>query len=134
MPCLRWQWIAVAFVLLTAACGSSGGGQSGKDGGPGPGRDGSSPDGVSLEGSASSDASSEGSKPQADGNSGTESGSDAGVGAGASVLMYHKNVTHDGHYIDPLMTPDAAAGVKIDTTFAGNLTVPSGGVAGTVWS
>jgi hypothetical protein len=48
--------------------------------------------------------------------------------------MYHNNPSHDGHYIDPLMTQAAAANLKIDTSFDGKLTVPTGGVVGTVWS
>lgn len=69
-----------------------------------------------------------------DAGSSDDAASPESTDAGASVLQYHKNATRDGHYIDPLMTQEAAAGLKIDTTFAGDLTVPSGGVVGTVWN
>jgi hypothetical protein len=94
-----------------------------------------------LDGSSSSSdgfsPGTDGSQTQPDGTTvvpGTDSGATSDAGVGASVLQYHLNASRDGHYVDPLMTQTAAAGLKIDTTFAGDLTVPAGGVVGTVWN
>jgi hypothetical protein len=43
---------------------------------------------------------------------------------GASVLMHHLNPSRDGHYIDALMTPAAAASLHVDTTFDGTVNGP----------
>jgi len=107
------RYTIVLGCVTTMACGSSNGTQG---------------DGAS----SASDGSSAGADgSQADAASGTEGGA---VASSASVLQYHRNATRDGHYIDPLMTQTAAAGLKIDTSFAGDLTVPAGGTVGTVWS
>jgi hypothetical protein len=112
----------LAIGSLSAACsgGTSekGGGDAGATGADGaPGTDGAPP--------------ADGMAPGTDANAPPP---DAGSATtGASVLMYHNDPKHDGHYVDPLMTQTAAASLKIDTSFAGNLTVPDGGVAGTVW-
>jgi hypothetical protein len=143
---LRLRWIAVSTGLgaFGVACGSSNGTSPSGDGGPdstvldggtdSPGQnvDGSSrPDGASQDGTLADRA------PGSDATSQDSSVDAATTDAGpvsASVLQYHMNASRDGHYVDPLMTPSAAAGLKIDTTFAGTLTLPPGGVAGTVWS
>jgi hypothetical protein len=115
MAQLRWRWFAVALGSFGAvACGTRNTTNAGEDGGA---------DGASSEASSPG---TDGSPPPLDGASGAD--------AGASVLQYHMNASRDGHYVDPLMTESAAAGLKIDTTFAGDLTVPVGGTAGTVWS
>lgn len=36
----------------------------------------------------------------------------------SSVLQFHKNASHDGHYIEPSFTMAAAAGLHIDTSFS----------------
>jgi hypothetical protein len=58
------------------------------------------------------------------GGGGGHTNSDGGVNAGASVLQHHLNLSRDGHYIDPLMTPAYAAAMQIDTSFDGTIQGP----------
>jgi hypothetical protein len=111
MARFRLEWVFVTLSAISVACSSSNSGA--EDGGT----DGSSPGDAAK------------TRPDA---LETDAGSDAGTSV--SVLQYHMNATRDGHYVDPLMTPTAAAGLAIDTTFAGSLTPPAGGVVGSVWS
>jgi len=139
MTYFRLPCVPLALASIAAVYGCGNGAQLGQDGGGGP--DGSSPSNdSSVPSSDVSSPSSDGSPPP--GNDGASTPPPDGTapppqtdgGVGASVLEYHMNATRDGHYIDPLMTDTAAKGLKIDTTFAGDLTVPSGGIVGTVWS
>jgi len=54
-----------------------------------------------------------------------DAGADAGpLDAGSSVTQYHKNLTRDGVYIDPLFTKTAAMAIHHDTTFTAAVAGP----------
>ncbi len=137
MTHFRLAWYAVVLGSVTGgmACGSSGATPAAGDGGAdGPAS--STGDGAPIEMDGSSSLP-DATQTSTDGSTVIPDGSPPPVpdaGPGASVLQYHMNSSRDGHYVDPLMTQAAAAGLKIDTTFAGDLTVPTGGTVGTVWS
>jgi hypothetical protein len=96
--------------------------------------DGASDAASKMDGTSGMDGASGDGASGMDAGTDARSGGDAGPVTGLPVLMYHNDLQRDGHYVDPRMTQTAAASLKIDTSFAGNLTVPTGGVVGTVWS
>jgi hypothetical protein len=127
---LCWRMFAMAIAAVCAMACGAGDGASNPDGG----LDSTSPDGSGDSANLHRDGSGSGGTGGSGGADGSSVDGGTGDAASASVLMYHNNLTHDGHYVDPMMTPDAAAGLAIDTTFAGNLTLPAGGLAGVVWA
>jgi hypothetical protein len=123
MAQFRLRWFAVLVGSIpTVACHNGDDGTQGGDAGIDAGFD------ATLSPDVSAPA------PDAGGSPSPLDGSPPATDAGASVLQYHMNASRDGHYVDPLMTQTAAAGLKIDTSFAGDLTVPAGGTVGSVWS
>jgi hypothetical protein len=144
MKSLRFEWsaacVAVSIAALAGGCGQSttsgglpngsssnggagssgGGGSSSGGGGTTTGGGGSSTNGTGTGTGASTGSGSTGSGSTSTGQT-TTAGGDGGTSGDDSVLMLHKNVSHDGLYIQPSLNKTVAAAMHKDATFSATI-------------
>ncbi len=114
---------AVLSIAFIYACGTGSTGAAPRDGGAG------EPDSTGSPDSTVSVGSDDASRPadaaiDAGSSDSADDVVDAGFDIGASVLQHHNHANRDGLYIDPLLTKDAAAELKMESTFNAPLMGP----------